>query len=1184
MLLPLVFIALGVMRTAQRSGPTALHTIRVSSGGEDTEDCWTNATNPCKSIEFAMKKQNLNYTRVSLGNGVHNLSVVVRQRYLWWFSIEGDYGTRRPSINCNSTNAGFYFGYCLQVSLINIKVENCGAEFPSTNIDNSSTVLKVWSISTAIHIEETKNVSFSRVDVTGSFGYGAVFYDVTGDVLMESTNLSHNRLVTDNTTEGYASGGGIYIEFRPKCNSEQVFANSNSRYLFHKCNFINNLGEHRKSVASYSNCKQFISFGRGGGISFIPRGNSSNNFLTLSECLFQGNIALWGAGIFTEFNDKTGTNLVFVKSSRFFDNYAFLGGGALRVGINSDRTKGPNIITVSHSNFTNNTAQVGGGLSYYRTTGDGKLLEKAKVINCTFFSNVADRGAAMNVLLAGVEILNATVNYHRHSLNKERYQGEGAVYFYASTVNFFGQNSFFGNEFTAIIGESSWIQNNQDLTIHSNTGMNGGGMAFYGNTLIFMVPKSTLRLENNAALKKGGALYVEMPVSSQIQINSTQLKMHSCFFLFGRNSTDILDPDRSDTATYFIRNTAPDAFGRNVYADTISNCRRDNEPIYNNSAFKWDVFTYVGSKFKDGRTTVTTNPVIIANVSLEEWTVHPGISFRPSVVLLDENYNQVYGNIRINIVKDSSSSVRVNGPTLFYIKNKIDHIRIDGSPNDRYSVRIETTNGPSVSLLLRDLVLRRCPLGYYHDISLGVCKCLAQKFDIHLGVTKCDIDSSVHILNGRWGDPLITDASGYDSFAVNICPENYCKQPNALKGNEIDHIFSPQNQCAKGRNMTSPLCGSCESGKAVQLGTEDCQECPNNYGIFWLLLLLAFLTLMVLFIVLLNVDTYATSLNAFLYSYQIFPLCTHGNTTLDAFIKIITSVATLSGSGGTGFGVRIWQNMDDLQKMCLNYLIPFYLMLCIFTITKLSFYFDKECFLNKTSSIFRSFVFISVIAYSDFTRITFDLLHPVEIRGQWVVYKAGSVQFLSSEHIPYAILAIFVAVFVVILFPILLIFSHLVIAIPRFDKLRGIFDSFNEPFKRFQTCDVFCTFYFLTRLVLLIEYVFIPQGTLQDTVFAVTCIFIMLIFVYAKPYTTDSMNAYDSILLVNITVLAVVNVGLNGVLDKRMSLQTVAHVLMYVPLLCATVKLVIWARQKYLTKYPQAIQLGKLIFSNLFDH
>ena len=1140
------------------------NTIRVSNQGNNSEECWRNETVPCKTIEFAMKREQLNYTRILLENGIHNLSTVIMPRYLEHFAIEGDVSSDIvPSIRCIASNAGIIFTNCRQIDLVNLKVENCGTIVRSTNLDiRNSTHARTWNVSTALHIKETTDVTMSSVTIFKSCGYGAVFYDVIGSVLITGATFSNNTERNSNHYPGYASGGGIYIEFRPNCKRNSLFMNSNSNYTFINCRFVNNYAKQQKSIPSYSNCEQSNSYGRGGGVSFLSRGNARNNNLTFIGCHFEGNIAMWGGGVFAEFDQHTGRNMVTIRESHFVNNTASLSGGGVRIGINSDLRNGPNVVYVKDSTFVNNSALVGGGFAQYRPSGDGKSKEKLTIDNCTFSANVADRGAAINLILMSVDIVNSTIESHIHPLSKQRYgQGEGGAYIYASSVALFGDNNFVRNMMTGIMLESSNIRITGNLSFHNNTGMDGGGMALYGDSTILMVPHSTLRFEYNTARKRGGALYVERPVSSQVHMKSTELKMHCCFFLFGNDFTEGLDPDLSETMTYFIGNSAPDSFGSNIYADTITDCRRDNEPLYDNSALRWKVFKYVGSKHKDGRTTVVTNPVKIVNVSFHEWSAYPGLPLSPTVVLLDENYNSVFSNIRVTLIPKMNSNVSIHGTSLYFIRNKIGYIRFDGSPFERYSVLIETTSGPSISKFLDGLVLQKCPLGYYHDEEHRKCVCVSQTFSMHYGVTRCDSASSVYILNGRWGDPLKTNDSQYDDFAVNICPENYCNMSNS--GDGIDHVFNPSLQCATGRDENSILCGKCDSDKSVAFGSEHCKPCKDNFGLFWLLFGFFCLTVLVFIIILFNIDTYATSLNAFLYSYQIIALCTHGNTKIDVFVNIVTAITTVSGLGDDRIGICLWENMNDLEKMFFNYIIPAYLILCLFAISKLSYYFSNQCFLNRSPAVLRAFVFVSVIAYSDFTRITFELLHPVKVRDQWVVYKAGFVRYFHGYHLWFGLGAIFVGVFIVILFPLSLLLSHLVISLPKFDKLQVIFDYFNQPFRRLEHLNIFCSFYFLTRLALLSIYVFVPQGTLKDTAFSAVSVVILLLFVYVKPYNAESMNVYDTILLMNLSLLAIINLGLNGLTEHRDYLQQIAHALTYLPLVCAAVKFAIWCSQKY---------------------
>ena len=73
------------------------------------------------------------------------------------------------------------------------------------------------------------------------------------------------------------------------------------------------------------------------------------------------------------------------------------------------------------------------------------------------------------------------------------------------------------------------------------------------------------------------------------------------------------------------------------------------------------------------------------------------------------------------------------------------------------------------------------------------------------------------------------------------CPNAYCK----LQGTKTT-LTSPDVQCVFGHSGV--LCGSCESGLALMLGSSKCQYCSNTY----LLLIPPFLAAGVLLVIILG--------------------------------------------------------------------------------------------------------------------------------------------------------------------------------------------------------------------------------------------------------------------------------------------------------------------------------------------
>lgn len=133
-----------------------------------------------------------------------------------------------------------------------------------------------------------------------------------------------------------------------------------------------------------------------------------------------------------------------------------------------------------------------------------------------------------------------------------------------------------------------------------------------------------------------------------------------------------------------------------------------------------------------------------------------------------------------------------------------------------------------------NLTTLECPQGFV--LQKFECKChpLLQKSSVH-----CDINTQRFTRSGSVWIGMGSDEEGLLTHLH--CPNAYCKLQ------ETDFNFSsPDVQCASGHSGV--LCGSCEPGLALMLGSSKCQYCSNIY----LLLILLFFAAGVLLIIILG--------------------------------------------------------------------------------------------------------------------------------------------------------------------------------------------------------------------------------------------------------------------------------------------------------------------------------------------
>ena len=131
--------------------------------------------------------------------------------------------------------------------------------------------------------------------------------------------------------------------------------------------------------------------GRGGAIGIFL--HNVNATTLISDCLFQNNNALYGAGVYVAYGGRPGEvqHTTTVKRCNFVENRAEFGGGAMLAAfrIFGDNAN-PMVAEVIDSNFTRNVAlEVGGGVGF--TVADSMTDQgvKGRLERCVFTGNRA---------------------------------------------------------------------------------------------------------------------------------------------------------------------------------------------------------------------------------------------------------------------------------------------------------------------------------------------------------------------------------------------------------------------------------------------------------------------------------------------------------------------------------------------------------------------------------------------------------------------------------------------------------------------------------------------------------------------------------------------------------------------------------------------------------------------------
>ena len=1150
--------------------------IRISSDGENKPECKSRnlpaeSRPPCLSIDYVFDggKGVSNDTDIFIGQGSYRLTNDTQFWNLFNITIVGNKqnGTK---ILCNP-EVGISFVRCSNLLISGLKFYNCGRARNGTAHGHL--------VRSSIHFVFTKHIKMSFSDVNNSSGTGVTMFDVGGIVNFNSVNLLRNVY--------NGSGGGMFFATTAcgaldliNCTShrEQQEYIHNARFSLTSVQFAKNSHLFDETEGLDETYKLKSKFGRGGGLTLHLNSNASGNNFMLQFCKFTDNIANWGGGIYIGTKDTCHGNNMQVIHGTFWQNKAKYAGGGVQISLlqqhDSPKLK-ENSFKFMNTYFAVNSAIWGGGVSIRASTKiQGTLSEAPKVIkftSCQFFFNTATVGSALGLATNNLNSnpVGPGVPYHiqldkcfiaRNEISKSednKVVGQGTVYAEEFVVHLKAMD-FRYNTGTALILDSSTATITNKVLFEYNLGIKGGAVGMYGNSWIHLTNNSNLTFFGNKATLKGGAVYVRSSGPSRLGFKTTKLSTAKCFLRY--EGQDDFDPSKWNCKISFIHNSAPDATGNSVFANTLQMCRLAGEPRMNNTALEWpNVISYISA---NNRSAEIATEAIQINDSIPQWHSAPSVPFTPKLVLWDEKGHSVFGTIKVNITTESvSRKVHLDPPNnVFLLKDNIPDIRLVGKENSQFNISFMTTNGQYIETPVSKQRLRYCPPGYKQGLNANDCECMISENSI----TRCE-NHTAFLLRGYWG--------GFNKshqFYLVKCPKHYCKC--SAKTKNLFECPFPAVQCSD--NREGDVCGRCKPGKSVMLGNEKCGDCSNLYLLLLIPMILV-ASIFVLIVVYFNFDAFSGYLNAFLYSYQSLEMMLPETVRLDPFIGFVIGILCLSGTGNT-FGVCFFDGFDDLQKLAFNLFIPVYIL--VFTVVVgmclPQAIWGKLFGGNVRSNSFgRALSFVYTYCYTALTSKALALLHPVRINGQLKLYSAAEVEFFGNPHVYYAVIALLVLIVFGVGFPVILLFT------PFFTERFSIFSRMEPAFNTLKLCfknplnsrkssnyGPFAAFYFLCRLFLLLFGIFVAEETPRLILIAFSSVMFQVIFTWFQPYIIWTMNFWDTLLLTNMCLISLVSIILSvpyvlpGV--YRTLLTILLKVLVYVPLMTVFVRAISYIQQK----------------------
>ena len=688
--------------------------------------------------------------------GQHNLQSSLSNTF-YNVTILHIIGLNSAEITCD-LGAGLAFIDSANIVIKNIQFIGCGAvHYGTSKVKNMS-----WPLSASLYFLKCINITMDSIIISDSNGFGVQIYATVG---FNTINNSH--FINNGNPQQY--GGGVHIEF-PYCypTSEYLcvanysnYYKMNSTYNIINCTFENNNAlTPNASITTYIKPynKSHVSFGRGGGLSFILKGAAKNNEIVLDNCTFFNNSALFGGGLYIELLDEVQDNEITVNNSLFDMNRALYVGGGAKVNFLSFSNSSFqfNDVHFSYCHFNNNSAtEVGGGLQLLATKERHFIFPTNvfSIDSIQFSANKAQYGAALDLStwpsLTGMtmqpELSNCVFTNNLITTKLGRVVGSGTVYLSDITVNLYDSIIFKHNNGSAVVasGSVASFKDHSSAIFTENTGISGGALSLFAQSYIVVGKHTTFSFINNVASTFGGAIFAFF-AGERIFLSS-----RDCFLRYFDTN---VGPYEWLTQFHFRNNTA-NKQPNSIYATSLLACGwgmdsgvPDMLDIQRN-VFCWNstdrwIYKTDNLTLDECYHQVVTAP---ANFSSEviNVSVVPGMSTHFSLTAFDAQNDTIKNNLYF---LSSQSDDVILEENYNYISKTIIKLKKANKGVTNGTVILQTLS-PHIIQSILNVTFKDCSPGLqFRDET---CKCPDNSKAFH-SFAKCYRDSKVELQRGYW--------------------------------------------------------------------------------------------------------------------------------------------------------------------------------------------------------------------------------------------------------------------------------------------------------------------------------------------------------------------------------------------------------------------------------------------------
>ena len=1012
-------------------------------------------------------------------------------------------------------NGAIRKGGVLDFYFSTITIEACDfhnniASFGGVLYSNSSTIaLKASNF--------RENVAYVTSDFVRSIGSprGGVLSSYNSTTTIETSKFHNNSAYRGGALDTYnctLTMESATFQNNNATDTGGVLDSYDSKIIIEACEFHKNIASRGGALYSYSSTIEIKPSNYSNNVASVTSNFVSNNAI-------HGGGALWCYDssvkiVASKFHHNSASigGVLASSSSTITVSSEFSANPSSRVIVSNNLGSliafGSNITFSGYTRFENNTP----GMDDTQDGGALTLFQSNAIFNgiCNLVHNHATNGGAIHSTESKIHVNgNVTITCNTATRNG------GGVYLLNSELNCKPRSNLglLNNHArhkggglhaisSSITAASSWkvIYTGTSVTFKSNTAEKGGGLSLEANAnvnilkydviLNFSDDQNVWGLDNTLSFTAnkadyGGAVFVDDNTNSGACSNDSRTR---CFFqVFGIHGYFL--SELKTESIHFLLNNA-NVSGSTLYGGLLDRCAVSR---FAEVHYKEDLDIKV---YRDGNAYFKTVSTINQNQQELSVATNISISSLPLRVCLCVNnthdVSKCNNNKHIEVKKGQEFTLSVvaidqtGQPVSAVVQASLSFAKrarsgLDEGQQTR-DIRAECTNltfnvvssQDSENLILyaldgpcKDAELSKTTI----EILFIPCSCLVglQVSGTNSTSCTCECNSNIkqHMEQCNTNGSLIkqpqsrawisyindTGQTGY--LVYDNCPYDYCSFPSPPFS--LNQPNGADAQCAL--NRSSLLCGSCQSGLSLSLGSSRCLHCPRYSPALFIVIttaaILAGIALVALLLVL-NMTVATGSINGLIFYTNVV----YANRSIllpfqeTSFVAVLISWMNLD----LGIDTCFFPQMDTYAKTWLQIVFPAYVILLVVFVIIISSYSTKFTNLIGKKDPVATLATLVLLAYAKLIEICFKSLSVATLEypdesPKMLWLPDGTVKYASGKHVALMLTAVLILL-IGLLYTALLFSWQWLLYLPRWKifswsrnpKIQTFIETYHKPY------------------------------------------------------------------------------------------------------------------------------------------